>query len=284
MMKNISTWQVREADPGDRQQLSRLIQFSPYIHRHLDWFDPMDWIGCQPFMVAEWNNHLDAVLACPPEPEEIAWIRLFAVSREVTVRNGWERLWPVVMDAIAGLNLIVAAIPIYPWFREILTESHFKPITDVVLLIWEHYPLPPVPKEVPFIIRDMGTVDLPLIHQVDLEAFDPLWQNSKSSLESAWTKSVIATVAEAQGQIIGYQMSTSSSSGGHLARLAVLPEWQGCGVGTALIRQMLTRFHLWGSQRVTVNTQIDNIASLALYQKVGFRRTDECYPVYLLVP
>jgi ribosomal protein S18 acetylase RimI-like enzyme len=35
-------------------------------------------------------------------------------------------------------------------------------------------------------------------------------------------------------------------------------------------------FHL------TVNTQSDNSASLALYRKIGFRETGERYPVYQL--
>jgi ribosomal protein S18 acetylase RimI-like enzyme len=37
-----------------------------------------------------------------------------------------------------------------------------------------------------------------------------------------------------------------------------------------------------GGWHLTVNTQADNAASLALYHKLGFRRTGEQFPVYTL--
>jgi ribosomal protein S18 acetylase RimI-like enzyme len=128
----------------------------------------------------------------------------------------------------------------------------------------------------------MTQEDIPKVRQVDAQSFDPLWQNSQESLESAWEKSASASVAQISDQVIGYQLSTGSSSGGHLARLAVRPDWQSCGVGTALVRHLLTQFHMWGALRVTVNTQADNQASLSLYSKLGFRRTDKYYPVFQL--
>jgi len=35
-----------------------------------------------------------------------------------------------------------------------------------------------------------------------------------------------------------------------------------------------------GIYKLSVNTQSDNVASLALYQRLGFIRTGEQYPVY----
>jgi ribosomal protein S18 acetylase RimI-like enzyme len=37
-----------------------------------------------------------------------------------------------------------------------------------------------------------------------------------------------------------------------------------------------------GIQRLSVNTQSDNKVSLSLYQRMGFVRTGEQYPVYTL--
>jgi ribosomal protein S18 acetylase RimI-like enzyme len=68
--------------------------------------------------------------------------------------------------------------------------------------------------------------------------------------------------------------------GGHLARLAVRPEYQGNGIGEALVRDMLSQFYRRGAQTVSVNTQKDNRASISLYQKAGFRLTGEEYPLY----
>jgi ribosomal protein S18 acetylase RimI-like enzyme len=279
-MTTLKPLHSRPLTTADRQQLKRLLQLSSHVHQHLDWFEPEDWIGSQPFLGLEGSHWLSGVLACPPDPEKVAWIRLFAVAGDMPPHVVWNKLWPGVQAWGTGQGITVAAIPIHAWFREILVASQFEHLTDVVLLSWDHYPLPTFPDQLPFTIRDMNRADIPAIHRVDAQGFDFLWQHSESALESAWMKSAIATVAQVSGEIIAYQISTASSTGGHLARLAVRPDWQGCGVGTALVRHLLTQFHLWGSQRVTVNTQANNHASLALYQKLGFRRTNEDYPVY----
>jgi RimJ/RimL family protein N-acetyltransferase len=44
---------------------------------------------------------------------------------------------------------------------------------------------------------------------------------------------------------------------------------------------MLLQFRRRSAQRITVNTQKDNPASLQLYEKVGFYRTGEEYPLYV---
>ena len=41
---------VRTARPDDRQALANLIHFEVYVHRHLDWRHPLDWLGCQPYL------------------------------------------------------------------------------------------------------------------------------------------------------------------------------------------------------------------------------------------
>ena len=275
---------IRVVEFKDRKQLTQLLEFGIYVHRHLDWFDPVDWIGQQPFFAIEGYHQIKAVLACPPDPGNIAWIRLFAMSGEITPQYAWGSLWSEVLDAISGKGLTVAVIPIYPWFRSLITDSDFEHYTNVVLFEWSHFPPPPYLLDRSIRIRDMGLDDISVVSKLDMDSFDPLWQNSQRSLEIAWIKSALSTVAEANGKIVGYQISTASSSSGHLARLAVLPDWQGCGIGTALVNHMLARFHQWGALRVTVNTQVDNKASLALYQKIGFVKTKERYPVYGLTP
>jgi len=42
----------------------------------------------------------------------------------------------------------------------------------------------------------------------------------------------------------------------------------------------LERFEERGTFHVTVNTQHNNLASLALYKRAGFRLTGEVYPIY----
>ena len=56
---------------------------------------------------------------------------------------------------------------------------------------------------------------------------------------------------------------------------------QGCGVGTALLGDLFAKLVNFGIFKLSVNTQSDNTVSLNLYQKMGFVRTGEQYPVYI---
>ena len=269
---------VRLANSGDRQQLASLIHFSPNVHRHLDWRPPLDWIGFQPYLVAERAGNILAALTCPTDPPDIAWIRLFAVSNDISVEDAWEILWSAAKQYLSKVT--IAAIPFQGWFHQQLISGKFTHTHDVAMLAWENQSLPPE-NEVPgCILRFMNFDDLHLINKLDQEAFGPIWQQSLDMLDMAFHQAAIATVAETPEGIIGYQISTAGSGGGHLARLAVHPQVRGQGIGYALARDMLIQFHRRGALRVTVNTQIDNYASLALYKKVGFRPTGEVYPVY----
>jgi ribosomal protein S18 acetylase RimI-like enzyme len=97
----------------------------------------------------------------------------------------------------------------------------------------------------------MNFNDLPVIEKVDRDAFDALWHNSLSSLEIAFRQAAIATVVELNQQVVGYQISTATQLGGHLARLAILPEFQGRGYGTQLLNHLLIQFEKRGALQVT---------------------------------
>jgi ribosomal protein S18 acetylase RimI-like enzyme len=80
--------------------------------------------------------------------------------------------------------------------------------------------------------------------------------------------------------MVGYQLSTTFRSTGHLARLAVLPSMQGQGVGSALLDDMIRRFGRHDILTVTVNTQSGNYRSQRLYHHYGFRRNGYDLPVW----
>jgi len=275
---------VRQATVEDRQKLAMLVHFEVYVHRHLDWRPPLDWLGYQPYLIAEKDEKIVAALACPPDPPNVSWLRLFAVSSQISLEKAWQVLWPAARKACLEMKSIdrVAVIPLQRWFRSVLQGSEFTLTHRVVMLSWEYrqnYP-EPEPEFGEVIVRPMNLDDLPAVHLVDSAAFKHEWKNSQSSLELAYRQAAIATVAELKGELVGYQISTASPVGGHLARLAVMPGFQRKGIGSALVRDTLWQFERRGAERVTVNTQEDNQASLALYQKAGFELTGESYPVY----
>jgi len=271
---------IRVAQPFDEPRLANLLYFESYVHRHLDWRTPLDWLGVPEYWVSEQAGMINAALACPPDPENVAWIRLFVRSNAAPGDEAWRALWDVAKQSLAKRpGLTVAAIVLHDWFQKLLQASGFVERQKIVLL--EHvsasFREQPVPARV--FIRQMLPDDLPAVTQLDSAAFDPIWRNSLSALQRAFAQSGPATVAFYDGKIAGYQISTRNSFGVHLARLAVSPAFQGYGIGHALLQDLLRSIYRIGIFRLTVNTQDDNSASLALYQKIGFTLTGECYPV-----
>ncbi len=273
--------QVRMAGMQDHHSLSNLIFYETRAHRHLDWLPPLDWLGSPYFWVLEENSHALAALACPPDPPRVAWVRLFIHSGGVADSWAWSALWETAHAEIAlrgGAS--VSAIVSQDWFQRLLIGSGFERSQSIVLLEWRGRPLLPPALAEDFRLRPMTTADLPAVTEVDAQAFGPFWHNSLGALRRAFSLAVVATLIESQGRVIAYQLSTGKADGAHLARLAVRKEAQGRGLGEVLVSDLILQMRRRGADRVTVNTQNDNYASLALYRKMGFVRTGEEFPVY----
>lgn len=61
---------------------------------------------------------------------------------------------------------------------------------------------------------------------------------------------------------------------GHLGRMAVLPEWRGHGVGTALLEQALALFREQCFEQVVLSAQTH---AIGFYERAGFRVCSEIY-------
>ena len=274
---------IRPAVSADQQQIADLILFQQRIHRHLDWRAPLEWLEYQPFFVLEKDGRIEAALACPPDPHSIFWIRLFAFDSNLSGPSVWSPLWDAARRELASLGgATVAAIVTQRWFESILIESGFASTQHIVMLEWNRQPVKPYPAPAGITLRPMLFDDLPRAVEVDAAAFEPLWQNSLPALSKAFSQAIYASVAENESRFVGYQLSTGSPFGAHLARLAVRPEAQGRGIASALISDLMDHVCRDANLlRITVNTQSNNTASLALYEKIGFHRAGEQYPVYI---
>jgi ribosomal protein S18 acetylase RimI-like enzyme len=278
--------EIRQAAPSDHAALVRFLNHEPDVHRHLDWRTPLEWLDRQPFLLASHEGHIQSVFACPTDPPGIAWVRLFAAHGHLDPPVYFQMLLDAARQDLdrrePGSRVI--AIGLQPWFQSVLEANRFVNLQNIVVLEWSGNLPPEIPPATSIRIRRMTAADLPVVQTVDQTAFEPVWANSLETLTLAFQQSALSTVAEDETGIVGYQISTSIPLSGHLARLAVYPRLQRSHVAYALVRSMMQYFKQHGAWRLTVNTQDNNYASLALYQKIGFRRTGEMFPVYFEPP
>jgi ribosomal-protein-alanine N-acetyltransferase len=268
---------LRPALSSDYHSLSRLLVENKH-HRHLDWRDPLSLLGLQPFLVLEREGQITGALACPPDPPGIAWLRLFATS-ESRIR-AWNELWNTAKGALPQ-NITAAAISLHDWMDDLLGSSGFCMTQELVMLEKLADTTINLEQDPGSGIRPLLTQDLAAVAEVDAAAFPVLWQISSADLQRAHMLSFLATVIEKQGRLLGYQISTRTSVGLHLARLAVHPAAQGQGIGQELVQDLFRMAGRQGIHRITVNTQGDNSVSLSLYRKLGFMETGERYPVFI---
>jgi len=273
----------RQADSADLSRLSHFLATSPRMHRHLDWSPPLDWLGEQPFWIAEKNSQVEAVLAMPADPPGIAWIRLFACAPGSHPMDLWEQLLArCVDDPSLDPRSIIPSLSLSDWFSTLLRRSGFEHHQDIVGLEREvqveNPSLTPNPQ---IFVRLMEPDDLPVVAGIDQAAFEPIWQNSLRQVEQSYEQAAFATVAELEGAIVGFQISTLNLFAAHLARLAVNPALQGRHIGVTLLHDLVLRCRTERLWQITINTQDDNQSSLALYQKTGWALNGERFPVYI---
>ncbi|MDZ7843621.1 MAG: GNAT family N-acetyltransferase [Anaerolineales bacterium] len=274
---------LRSAAVRDRRAVQRLTRSDSRAHRHLGWIPPLEWLGRDPFLILTRGQRVLAALACPPDEDQRVWLRLFAAAEDRERAEAWDALWPRALDMlrkeegkIQGVNVLV----LQGWLEPILRSSGFEQTAAVVTLDWDAA-VAPQPPALPLVeIQPLTERHLDAVYRVDSSCFAPIWRNTRRQLRRALRESALAEVALDGGEVVGYQLSTAGTMAGHLARLAVVPEHRGQGIGKALVAQVLDGFQRLGMVRVTVNTQADNASSLEIYRQFGFVRGEETYPVY----
>lgn len=280
-MINLKT-QVRRATTHDHNQLANLLLHESTTHRHLDWHSALEWLGEKNFWVFDEHGFITAALACPEDPPDIAWIRLFSHHPHLTAPDAWSMLWEIALAEIFDSNpkAQVSAIVLKGWFQNILRQHRFELKQNIVLLKLRIENTISQNRLDNIRIRKMNEQDIFSVTEIDADAFGPFWQNSLHTTQRAYMQSVYATVAENEsGALVGYQISTGNRFGAHLSRLGVRREAQGQGIATCLLTELVQSLSQNQVSEISVNTQADNIASLSLYQKFGFIKTGEIFPV-----
>jgi len=291
---------IRTGFRSDAQGITRLLERAPYVHLHADWHYPADWLGSRGFVVQGETNRggvadsltgrlfgsrpkISACLAVAADPPPAAWVRVAAINEEAGAQEVLAALFANVVEylqvtAVSRLGWLLVEYWPDRWIRGLGFERH----NDVDTFVKNGLDIPAVRTNPGLIVRPVGVEDLEILAKIEAEAFEPLWRHSAASLALAQRHAFCFDVAEVDSRVIGFQFSTLVRTGAHLSRMTVDPDFQGGGVGSALLVHAFNHYRSRGISTITLNTQADNQISRRLYQRFGFRPNGHRFPVWAL--
>jgi len=276
-----SSSNIRQVEKSDTTEIASFLSRAACLHKHLDWQGVLDWIPQIPFLGLWSNGRIRALLTCPVDSENVAWVRCFACEKYTDLQHSWQALFSAVckVPELAGSTLY--SVGLNDWFAQMLSSSGFENFQNIVVLLWNRR-MPEVTdsSKQPWSIRTMESSDLDQVAELDRIAFETIWVNPPDKIRLAYLQSEHSSVVEMDGKIIGYEMTTANHFSAHLARIAVHPSVQKMHIGSSLLIEMFDYFRRKGIGQISVNTQSNNASSLALYKRMGFELTSDSFPVF----
>jgi GNAT superfamily N-acetyltransferase len=159
------------------------------------------------------------------------------------------------------------------WLSKALQEAGFGQVEAVQFYQLDRLRsrvqhLPPPPPELSF--TPLYPAQLDELAILDAATFDPLWHFGRRDLFELLMRGRMQ-VAWWEGIMVGYNaVCANSQNEAQLARLAVHPNFQGRGIGRALLSDAI-RYAAGEFSVLVLNTQINNSRSQSLYRGLGFR-------------
>jgi ribosomal-protein-alanine N-acetyltransferase len=277
---------VRQAVRSDAAALQRLLRDAAFVHLHADWHLPGDWLGEEGFVLhMEPPGRplsppgLDGCLVIAADPLPAAWVRVAATRPE----DGFPLLLDMLDAVLPELDPRINEIAWFvtdEWPEPWLEGLGFDLVTDVITFEKDDLRLAPYRPPAGLEIRPVRMDDFPVLAEIEAAAFEPMWRHSAEGLVLAWRQSVLFDVALVDGQPAGFQFSTRTYGGAHLARMTVRPDMQGQGIGASLLAEAIAQFEAKNLRRISLNTQRDNLISQRLYKRFGFVESGQAFPVW----
>lgn len=119
-------------------------------------------------------------------------------------------------------------------------------------------------------IRPMTADDIDAVCQVEYVSFSVPWSRDAFVKEITENNLAHYFVADVDGRAVGYAGMWLIWDGADVTNVAVLPEYRGFGIGTALVRQMADTVWASGAQTLMLEVRRSNIVAQHVYEKLGF--------------
>ncbi len=277
---------VKTVSFAEKTLAEALIQQAYCVHEHLDWSDSHNLFNPDNICFALNNdeNNYEGLLVLSQKTPGIFWVQFFYSIHSTNDQrlDDWRQLFSAAIETLQLKKALVAAIPTSNVFQALLINSQFRRFEEIIFLEANYTDFSPAVLTPPeaVTIHSLQPDDLPQIATLCEKAFPPLWRLSPENIRIATRQSDYTLVLKTDGEIIAYLLASQNQGAAHLARIAVTPALQLHGLGSFLLSSMFEYYIQLGITRFTVNTQSSNTSAITLYQKNGFYRTFDTYPVY----
>jgi ribosomal-protein-alanine N-acetyltransferase len=267
---------VREATMADRPSVMQLARRAARVHSRLEIGDTGDWLDGYPFLLAKAGDRLLGFILCTFYHSHQALLRGMGLVDGWSMKTYLGTLLPPTLGRLRSQKVTsLVYIGNDRWLTEPLLRDWDFSIQNSVVTYTKRDLSIPTRGNQQVHVRPVHPGDFPALVALDEAAFDPLWRYVSQTFAHALGSLPYFVVAELAGQTIGYLFSSQQGDRGHLIRVAVHPDYQGCGIGARLLTEAIEFFRTEGVKVVTLNTQKDNTISQRLYRRFGFRPMGE---------
>ena len=133
----------------------------------------------------------------------------------------------------------------------------------------------PAPKQLPegVLLRDMNDGDLAAVEQLERRLFPvDAWPLQMFVDELSQPETRRYVVAEADGAIVAYAGLMCVQPIADVQTIAVVPEYEGRGIGSAVLAELIAEARRRGADDVLLEVRADNPRAQQLYLRFGFEQ------------
>jgi ribosomal-protein-alanine N-acetyltransferase len=122
-------------------------------------------------------------------------------------------------------------------------------------------------------LRNMDTADIPAVHTLERRLFPvDAWPRQMFHDELAQSQTRHYVVAETGGRIVGYAGLMCIEPIADVQTIAVVPEFEGRGIGSALLTELIAESRRRHAADVLLEVRADNPRAQQLYRRFGFEQ------------
>lgn len=116
--------------------------------------------------------------------------------------------------------------------------------------------------------RSINEADLPAIMEIELQAYPYPW--TQGILRDCIRIGYSCYLYEVDKRVLAYGVMSVAAGEAHVLNLCVRPEIQSQGLGTKMLKHLISLARRQGADTLLLEVRPSNLAALKLYQNMGF--------------